>query len=328
MTYIVDFVINVMEKISSKKPVMFQRDGSLYVASHEGFGQVTHGLHTRPEKIESWESREQPAEITASENMILKFDDDNQGEKNRFKEGEEKFLEAISFGPDTDRFTLEEMTNTVEKLTKLPDDGKIRMIGHDSGYHSHKYGYAADGIDVWLAEARVMNKDMYLDLVRKKEDKNIQTMENIKREDMRDLPDIYSRLRIPDCTIITPHLMVSLPRRGILHWHRREPDSWTKHTAFASQNGSNGSILNYREADTYQESPYAVNITLNSHDLRAENEANLKSVSDALIEKITEQLSAINFYMPLAEESISRINAVHNTICEKNIAWRKDRHKK
>ncbi len=313
MVYAVDFVINVMKELSSSEPVFFQRDRSLYIASAEGFGQVTYGLRTTPEEIRSWEERGQSPDIAESEDVIHRCVEDKYDKKFVFKKGEEPFLKAIAFGPDTTQFTLEEVTKAAQELAHLPDDGKIRMILH--------------GIDVWVQEARVMDRDRYLELVREREDELIQAMERVgETVDRRDIIESYGKLKIPDCVIITPYLKVSLPRSGSLHLHRDESDSWTQSTGMESNysGSTKGSILYHRDVDTYEESQFAVSVTLNARNLRGENEESLKSSIDELVAKVTEQLFAITSNMPLAQKFIDRMNAVHNKVCAPNIEWIKD----
>ncbi|MEK6913198.1 MAG: hypothetical protein AABW47_00820 [Nanoarchaeota archaeon] len=166
--YAVDFVLNVMKKISTSNPILFQRDGALFIASKQGFGYVTPGLQTTPEEIQEWEKREQPREISESKEAIFRVKEDGEYSL-KFIEGEEAHISPILLSPDGDLFTLNDLYSSVEKLSKLEDDGKIRLINHDSGYHSHKCGYACDGVDVWLSSARVMDRNTYLELMRQNE---------------------------------------------------------------------------------------------------------------------------------------------------------------
>jgi hypothetical protein len=323
--YAVDFVINVMKELSPSEPVLFQRDGSLYVASSEGFGQVTYGLRTSPEKIESWEKRKQPSEILESEDVIREREGDEDDKGSYFKKGEEPFLKAIAFGTDTQRFCLEEMTGVAKKLTKLSDDGKIRMISHGNCYRSHKYGYANDGTDVWVQEARVMDRERYLELVREREDGLIQAIELAgKSTDRGSMDESYRGLKLPDCVIITPYLKVSLPRSGRLHLHRSEADSWTSRTEMdLNYSGSTkGSILRHEDVNTYGESPFAVNLTLNAINLQEKNEEGFKSRGEDLVAVITKQLSAVTSSMPIAGKFIERMNAVHHEVCARNLSER------
>lgn len=328
MAYAVDFVLDVMKKLSSSEPVLFQRDGSLYVASVEGFGQVTYGLRTRPEEIQSWERRGQPPEIAESEEIYKQIGDEFS-KKPVFKEGEEPFLRAIAFGRDTNQFTLEEITKTAKGLVTLSDDRKVRMISHGSGYHSHKYGYAADGIDVWVQEARVMDRGRYLELVREREDALIQAMEQAGKTG-KNMDEVYRELKIPDCVIVTQYLKVSLPRSGRLHLHRDEPDSWAEKTNMRANYSSStkGSILHYQNIATHEESPFTVNVTLNAKDLIDSELERLKSSGDKLVAKVTEQLSAVTSSIYLAQEFINKINATHNKVCARDIEWIKNRRRK
>ena len=149
-------------------------------------------------------------------------------------------------------------------------------------------------------------------------------------EDRRDISECYGRLQIPDCVIVTPYLKVSLPRSGRLHLHRDEPDSWTQSTEMKPNysDSTKRSILHHWDVDTRRESPFAVNVTLNARNLIGANEESLKSSGNGLVEKVSEQLSAITSSMPIAQEFIDRINAVHNKVCAQNIEWSKDLRKK
>ena len=316
MDYAVDFVLKTMQDLSSSKPVLFQRDGSLYVASSDGFGQVKYGLNTRPIEIRDWEKREQPPEIAESEDIFEGVSGDVRG-KLKIRDSEAPYLKAISFGSDDNSFTLEDIAKTAEQLAGLPDDGKIRMVSHDSGYHSHKYGYASDGIDVWIDRARVMNRERYLELLRNAEEGIIQNIKDLdKIEDKQRISGAYEKLLFPDRMIMTPHILVSLPRYGYLHLHREEPDSWTRMTSLE------GGILHYSELRIHDESPFGINIKLNAKTQRTISEAK------ETLKKMDEEVDAVKSNMAIAETFISRINEVHNKICAKDIEWSKSLRKR
>jgi hypothetical protein len=308
MAYAVDFVLDVMKGLSSSKPVLFQRDGSLYVASAEGFGQITYGLNTTPEKIQSWEKRGQPPEIAESEDAIHRWVGNGWNKKPAFKKSEKPYLNAIAFGSDSKSFTLEEITKAAQELAEL-SDGKIRMVSHWSGYHSHKHGYVADGIDAGVLEARVMDRNRYLELIRENEDKLLQSIKDLGQiTEPENFHKAYSKLTFPDCVILTPYMMVSLPRVGRLHLHRDEPDSWKQNTRLGSNydGSTRGSILNHFYIDTSNESPYNISVKLNAQDLRTAN------AGYEVSERINEELDAVTSNMAIAEEFISKINKIHN----------------
>ncbi len=314
MTHAIDFVLNVVKKISSKEPVLFQRDGSLYVASADGFGKVGYGLRTAPEEIQPWEERRQSPEIVESQDAIKKWVGDSWYKKPKFLNGEQKYFKSIVFGSDSNSFSLEEITKIAQELAKLPDDGKIRMVLHGSNYHSHKYGYAADGIDVFIQQARVMGRDRYLELMRKKENKILQDMESLA-ETKDNVNDRYQRLTFPDCVILTPYMFVSLPRRGRLDFHRHELDAWKQDTTLK---------ISYSGSSTYDESPFAMHITLNAQYLKIKDAEKLIMTKDKVLEHISKELSAVKSNMELAEKFIARINEVHNKVSAKDIKWKKN----
>jgi len=326
MVYAVDFVLNVMKELSSSEPLLFQRDGSLYVASTDGFGRVDYGLLKEPSTIQQWrgqsEERQKFLDIAGSTDAIIRWQENEfGGNKPVFQKDEEPYIQAIAFGSDTNTFTLKKVTKAAQQLAELPNDGKVRMVSHGSNYHSHKYGYAADGTDVYVLEARVMDKEKYLGLVRKEEDKLIGLIGDMERAS-----EAYGRLKIPDCVIVTPYLMVSLPRSGRLHLRRDEPDSWTQDTIMGLnyRGTTRGSILEHNTIIACIESPFDVNVVINAKSLQGANEEGLKSSGEELLAKVTEQLSAVTSSMPLAQKFIDRMNATHNNVCAPNIQQRKD----
>ncbi len=312
MTHAIDFVLNVVRKISSKEPVLFQRDGSLYIASAEGFGQATYGLSITPEEIQPWEKRRQLPEIVESHDAIEKWVGDSWYKKPKFLNVEQKYFKTIAFGPDSNSFSLEEITKTAQELAKLPDDGKIRMILHSSNYHSHKYGYAVDGIDVFVQQARVMGRDRYLELMREKENKILQDMESLA-ETKDNFNTRYQRLTFPDCVILTPYMLVSLPRSG-RDLHRDELAPWKQDTTLK---------ISYNNPSTYHESPFAVYITLNAQYLEIKDVERLTIVKDKVLEQINGGIRAVESNMNLAKNFIAGINAVHNKISAQDIKWKK-----
>ena len=313
----IDFVVKVMGGISSSEPVLFQRDGWLYVASPEGFAQVNLGLPTRPETIQSWEKREQHPAITESIDALQERTD----EGHKFIGEEQKYFGAIAFGPDDYSFSLEEMMKTAQRLAALSNDGKIRMVSHGNGYRSHKYGYACDGIDVWVRDARVMDRSRYLGLVREKEDAIFQEVESLAGLNGEDLERAYRRIDFSDSVIMTPYLMVSMPRNGSLG---RETESWTKEMRLGGD--GSGNVLSYGRGstmNTYRESPYAVHVTLNTNRFSATEESELRSKSADTLGELALQLNAVNANMSLAQKIVDRGNAAHNKACAKNIDWKK-----
>ena len=323
MKYAVDFVLNVMKGLSSSEPVLFQRDGTLFVVSQEGFGQVSYGLRTSPERIESWQKREQSPEILESED-ILQHSGDEVHKTKSFRKKDRPYLEAICFGPDANLFTLEGLSETARKMAKLPDDKRIRMVSHDSNYHSHKYGYACDGIDVSVAAARVMNRDRYLELIRDRETKIIEAIESLGNAKIRgEVERAYQKSDFPDCIIMTPYIMINLPRKGVLDMHGSGQGSWNQRTSLGHNTRmSRGGILAYYEIDTSCESPFGVVIKLNAQTLETARDC------DEGLARIAKEVGIVNSNRSAAEDFISRLNEAHNNVEPDAIRRRKERLKK
>jgi len=316
MAYAVDFVLKVMDEISSYKPVMFQRDGSLYVASGQGFGKVSHGLQTWIKEIPSWSKEGQPPEILESVSAIEEWVGYEWDKKPKFLDGEVEYLRPIVFGADDNSFSLNEVLRAARELAELPDDGKIRMVRHGSSYHSHKYGYASDGIDVYLTEARIMDRDRYLGLVRAKEDMILQDIRaRMSGVEERHLSEAYQRVTLvtlPDCLILTPNMLVSLPRSGRLEYHR-DRNSWTNTERFQEN------VLRLYSAETNTESPYGVQVILNAKNQFVPNTESLSSGVDAHLTQLKKELDAVVKHMPLADAFNARLNELHNEVMKPDI---------
>ncbi|MBI2043988.1 hypothetical protein HYT24_01340, partial [Candidatus Pacearchaeota archaeon] len=308
MAYAIDFVLDVVSGLSSSKPVMFQRDGLFYVVSPQGFGRVSRGLATATEKIEAWQRREQKPEILESKDVIVRQTND-VSRPPLYRGGEKSYLSAIAFDDDTNSFTLEDMAKTAKRLAELPDDGKIRMVSHATRYHSHKHGYGSDGIDVWVDAARVMDRERYLELLRLKEQETNEKMDSLRGKDKRDLDRAYPQdIRFADCVILTPYIMVNLPRTRKLFLS--DSTSWTQRTRFRRED-----MFSYCDVNTYEESPFKVNVTLNS-----QNSVTLDEASKAT-ERINRELGVVNSNVALANDVIGRLNNLHNELSAPHIQW-------
>ncbi len=322
MAYAVDFVIDVMSRISSTKPVMFQRDGSLFVASEQGFGHVSYGLQTRSQKRDKYD-KELP-EILESEDLVIRTIQDKYGggRKRVMLKKEKQYVVPILFGPDDNRFTLEEMMKTAAALQKLPDDKRIRMISHGERYHSHKYGYACDGIDVWVDSGRVMDRERYLELVRMNETKLLEAISSLEKSEQgnihahTDFYSEYNRLKFPKCAIITPNVLVSFPRRGRLSGTSSGTSEWS-----SSQTHFNGNVIEYGEFEgAHRESPFNFYVTLNSQVFPPAKTADvIASKGEGTISQVRNELDTICAYVAQEPNFIQTINAVHNKACVKEI---------
>jgi hypothetical protein len=310
MAYAVDFVIDVMERISSSKPVMFQRDGSLFVASQQGFGQVTYGS-------------KDISKIPESDDLVIRVVRDNTTgiDKKKVMSNRERLrVLPILYTPQERSFTLENMINAAKALQELPDDNKIRMLSGGVGYPSHKPG----GIDIWVSEARVMNKESYLELIRMNETKMLGAISSLGKLEPKDIPSAYQQLRFPDCVIVTPYLTVSFPRNGVFGYVHRGVMEWsTESPPFKHRAGE--SIMDYGESNFYsRKDPFGIYVTLNSHRFQPKTAEDLALKAKRLFAETG--MNLMGFFLAFDKQPcfIDEINAIHNKACAKEIKRHKE----
>jgi len=192
-------VIDTIRRISGEEPVIFQRDYRIMAASRAGFGMVDYGL---PTNFRDWEEREryredEPEPEARKYSEPIAFDVKSPGRDSTLvgESDELAYFQPLVMDPEGRGFTLGEMAKIAEIYSELPADGKVRMINHDSGYHSHKYGYAEDGMDVVPTVGRVMPLEKFLELVGNAEEANFEsmgrTLESLKQKNYWDRPDSF-----------------------------------------------------------------------------------------------------------------------------------------
>lgn len=290
MTHAVDFVIATMRKLSSSEPVFFERDRMLYVASAQGFGQLSYrALNT-----------------TSSEDAFRKdlIDDYEYGEHLALKNSEIPYFKLIVHGHNTASFTLGEMLTTAQALSALPDDQRIRIVSYGSSDHN------------FVQTARVMNREDYLASVRAKEEMVLTSLRhrgNCVQGDREFMRDFYRGQPLLDGMIVTPYIKVSLPRVGT--FEREGLDAWVDRTIMN---------INYDLVDTRQESPFTVHLSLNARRLHGTTVQDLQSAGDDIVGKITQQMEAVTSSLSLAQPFLDKMNAVHNSVFADNIVDRKE----
>jgi len=313
MAYVIDIVYNAMSKLSSEKPSLFQRDGMLYVVSKEGFGQVNYGLQAYARPEERKHEPEAP-EILVSNDILT---------DKRLAKKEEPHLKPICFGEDTRHFSLQNILQTGEALAKLPDDERVRIVSHGSRYHSHKYGYAADGVDVWLGAARVMDRENYLAMMRKKQDDVVEEMrqykshmENYRKTSSfaRDSVQEYKQKEVPSGVIMTQHVLATFPQIGELNVYNAN-NAWSKETSLESN------LIKRHPIDTSRESPFQLHTIVNGHHIVVDDAKQFAEKCGAFVGMLATQTSAINQVAPDIDAYITHLNAVHNDVCKSEIKY-------
>jgi len=331
--YAVDIVSDIIRRLSGSEPVFFQRDGQFFAASTAGFGWLRRGLNIK-QKVKRFGEEEYPEileslDITYEEKPKNKY----EGSKLRVVKKELGRVMPLIFGSDDDSYNLKNMAKTAEVLGKLKPDGKIRLVSHGSGYHSHKYGYAADGMDFWLSEGRVMDKARFFQLMREKEETLLTGLEK-KANEGKDEPEFGfgegSKERIlsvyngsgadvlPDALVITPHFLFTFPRTG--QFRHRENEAWTTSTGFI---GRESPVRFYHIGGGYK-SPFAAYFKTNSINISALGTEEFNAQARRMAADLALGTKLVAEIMPQVQQYIERLNNMNNTAFAKDIVYREE----
>lgn len=317
MNYMHEIAYKIMDEMSEMKPVIFHRDGNLYFSTEKGF-VVMRGVNMYDDDHLPYEMRklhgEKPEAIRLSSNSLL-----NDG---KIKKAQLKRFKPLVYGPDDSHFTLEDITNAARELSELKDDGKIRIIHHESRYHSHKYGYAADGTDVFATIARVMDKNLYFSMMRHKEHEIFNIFESLRDEvnnsehsfelEQR-ISKRFDSFKMPDCSIVTKDILVSFPRKGYLQ---------TVHKEFWSENESLSSNPVEYDESRLGRWPYAVFTKIHSHEFNT-RDGDIADIGECN-KRINSQLEAINSFTNSVNIAVNQYNWRYEEIHREEFKRRKE----
>lgn len=314
MVFLVDAAVDILKTIDGSFQghsgiFAFQRDGQLYLVGRKAVAVVDSGIpcphrnmiHS-DETLDSYIS-----EPFRGKSQII-------NEHGRIVESEAKYFALLCRDPNGDENNLEEILEIRERSRKeFPDDGRIRMVSHGTSYHSHKYGYAADGVDVSVTDARVMIRQEYFDLMRMNEQR---TREELDRENSEG----YVVSSLPGVSIITNNALVSFPFSSKLRAERFDRHYENKSPIICED------MVNFnREFSPRYESPYTFNVMLfgeksqfSSPESFSEDYGNAVAMLDKLKSCYTSNVKAI----------IEEANSLHNSKHAKEIEDRKRISKK
>lgn len=316
MVYAVDLALDIMRRLDPEgaEPVMFQRDYGFFIASPDGFARVAHGLKINSGK---YQTPEQKNELRKSKNIVIGRDNAKFRKPPIFEKSEIPYMDALTFGRRIDsstEFSLDDLLKTAERLEGLPDDDKLRMVTTQSD----------DWGNLSVDAARVIDRKRYLRAMRKKEERiyaELETLEGCSDgEDVHSrnhrLQSAYSRIKLPDCAIVTPHLVVSFPRSGVLKFHRDAPESWRTTSTMA------GSVLNYSSGSgdgfTSKASPYEAQVKINAYSWKFQEPSYFQKAHSPVLKRIGEELEVVSSTKGLFD-FIGRLNHLHDRVCEKEI---------
>jgi hypothetical protein len=306
MVYSVDAAVEVLDALQPNFWQMaFQRDNRLHIVSEEAVAVISPGLPCSPELSGSYGY---PGTIKSHWERHTKKKFPLITEDGKIIPEEKPYFDALARNPDGEGTSLKDFFAIRERFRELKDDGQIRMINHSSNYHSHKHGYAGDGVDVFTTGLRVMFREEYFDLLRRQEER---ARDKIGEKDH----DGYAANSLPGVAIITPYALVSFPFPASLELDRRG-NAWSDETEFRE-----GIVEFPRNFSKFDESPYNFNIMLNGGRVGFSPE-NFEAEVSPTLERIANLKNACT---PLVRKVIDETNALHNEQFAEEIARFKSR---
>ncbi len=310
MTFTIDATVDLMVSGLKNNPyriISFQRDGDLYLLGHDAVAIVRRGgIDCSPRTDGGLLTR------YVDKDKLPKANPPWLTKEGKLTSYEKSYFTPLVRNEDGSSTSLKQLMEIRKKLIDLPADGNIRMIDHSSSYHSHKYGYACDGEDVFMTDTRVMNLSEYLDLMRMKE---LRSREEIGTKDS----DGYAVSSVPAVAVLTPHALISFPFE--VHFDRdRERSKWNNGTPLE------GNIFDFRRINSSSdESIYGFYLTLNGMTFGSSKPEDFeKNYSDHL-----NQLELLKgSFTPLVKSVVDELNALHNErFAEEINYWKEFREK-
>jgi len=329
-------VIDTVRRISGEEPVIFQKDGGFYAVSSRGFGVANYGL---PTCFRDWEQRpkyrkDEPEPLARKHSQVLSVEVSSPGRTRNLvsDDPELKYVQPFVSDPDGSGTSIGELAQAAEEFRALQENDNVYMLNHFFGYHSHKYGYAADGVDVVPRFGRVMPREKFLELMAQCEGEILEkiktTFEELGEGRTPETSRVYGDdcnsgfVRLPDAFVLTPNTFMSFIRRGEPHIDRDYRNNWTSETHLSDQFISSGQM------DGYKESPFGFYVRVNSKGIFGKDADTLRQEQERFTGDITDELREVAVSAKQVAPIIERLNGFHDTLFAENIAWSKSLRKK
>lgn len=317
-------VIDTVGRISGEEPVIFQRDGHVVVASTKGFGMIKYAL---PTEFTTWEERAslgrgipEPEARKYSRPVLLKVKAPGRTSELKGDDPELRYFQPLIMDPDGGGITLGGMEEIVKAHSQLPVDGNVRMVNHNSWYHSHKHGYVADGTSVAPTAGRVMSRDKFLELIEDTEDAIFADMERefgrLKENDSR-VPEslrVYGEhgdrgsIVLPDAFVLTPNIFVSFIRGGEPNMSRVS-NRWNRKTELATN-----PYVKFDLPDSCERDQFSMNVIINSQRISAKDARSYRAEQRRISEETSKELEKIEVTVQAMEPMIAKLNGLHNEL--------------
>lgn len=300
MAFSLDAAVDVLKVLD--RPIMnghsgifaFQKDYVLYLIGRKSVAMISEGVSCSP--------RAGHHDETLDAYICKPF----EGEPGKIDESELRYFESLVRDFDGGGNTLQELLNLGKKIRKDSlDDGRILMLDHEEVYHSHKHGYAADGVDVYLTGARIMMRDEYFDLIRMHE---LRARKNLETKTKRD-----AEFALPGVSVLTSNFLVSFPFPTKLRIDRIN--------RFKDSPIISGDMFSFQKKVAWgDESPYSFNVMMfggatqyHSSEEFAQDYEDTSNMIEKLKDCFTSSVQSV----------INEANSAHNTMYAKEIEDRK-----
>ena len=262
----------------------FQRNNHLHLVGRSAVAVLDYGIPCSP--FEShWDDLGYISEPSRMKSNVI----NNSG---RILKSERRHFKPLILDSDGDNPTLDDVLKAGEIIyRKLPNDGKIRMISHSADHHSHKHGYASDGVDVSVADARVMVRQEYFDLMR---------MEELKRR-----ANFDEKPFLPGVVLITKHGLASFPFPISLRQDDFKRD-WRNNSPVIVDR-----MIEFEKSPPLKtdKSPYSFNVMLFSE---RQEFPSLEAFSKGYGDTLEELARLKDCYTPSVKAIIDEVNSLHN----------------
>jgi len=308
-----------------------QRDGCFYAVSSKGFGVAKYGL---PTCFRDWEQRPEyekdrpePPAREHSRGLDVRVSTPGRTRELIGDDPELKYVQPFVSDPDGIGTSIEGLAQAANEFRELPDNNMVYMLDHSSNYHSHKWGYGADGTDVAPSVGRVIPRENFFQLMNQCE-RGILAKIKARFEELGEgrTPEtmsVYGNdcnpgcVWLPDAFVLTPYTFMSFIRRGEPQTDRDYKNNWTPNTHLFKGLTSHGQM------DGYEESPFGFQVRVNSMGIFGKDAETLVREQEKITEAVASELKEAVVSAEQVAPTIQKLNDRHNTLFEENISWRR-----
>src|SRR3989344_3015284 len=285
-TYAIDVAVEFMRKLTPDLRIdVFQLENRVYIACPSGFAEVTLGL---------W-AKNSVHERNDRAGAVDCFDGKKPSER------ELPYLAALTPSQSGDiRPSIDKLARITTDLRKLPQDNKVRIVDYKSERRGGRYK-SWDAHEI--GAACTLSTKGFFKAMRDKETHVVNEGNALLSALLSMVIDLYPDFSmIPDVHIITPQIMVSLPRR-LYH----PPSEWTTSTRFDINLNSHPVI------EESERSPFEIAVYQNAASSRGTGNA-LKTNIERNLGRLADQYNTIREALDYATRYVNQWNKRHDDV--------------